>query len=65
MGEVKVKGGQGVGLLPTGLTSLREEEGRQHAAAFPIHRRKAMRGHSDVANYKTERSYQEQILPVK
>lgn len=34
MGEVKVNGGQGVGLLPTGLMSLQEEEGTPTRCSF-------------------------------
>lgn len=34
MGDVKVKGGQGVGLLPTGLVSLQEEEAMPTLSSF-------------------------------
>lgn len=61
-GEVKVKGGHGVGLLPQDSCPYRKRKEHQHAPAFPIHRIKAMRGHG-VANYKTERPYQEQLCP--
>lgn len=60
MGEVKVKGGQGMSPPLRGFVPLQEEEGMNASASTG----KATRGHSEVANYKTGRPYQEQTLPA-